>query len=78
TYEIAKRLITTPYISLANILAKKLLVKEFIQNKATAQAISGHVMAMLQNPEKLSALRAELLGIRKCWAKQERQSARLK
>ena len=65
TYEIAKRVVTIKYISLVNIIAGKPLVREYIQDAAVPEAISGQIMGLLQNPERLAAMRGELLNLRK-------------
>ena len=65
TYQVAKHVIKIPYISLVNILVKKPLVKEYIQNAAVPEAISGQIMGLLQNPDRLAAMRSELLALRK-------------
>ncbi|MBW1896801.1 MAG: lipid-A-disaccharide synthase, partial [Deltaproteobacteria bacterium] len=63
-YQVAKRIIRVPYISMANILSGREIVKEYIQEKATPRVISGHVLSFLQNPDKLDAQRKELLSLR--------------
>lgn len=40
SYQVAKRLVKTPYIALPNILANKLLVPELIQDTATPSALA--------------------------------------
>ncbi|MGV8691425.1 lipid-A-disaccharide synthase, partial [Pseudomonas aeruginosa] len=40
TYRILKRLVKSPYISLPNLLAGRLLVPELIQDSATPQALA--------------------------------------
>ena len=40
TYRILKRLVKSPYISLPNLLAERLLVPELIQDAATAEALA--------------------------------------
>lgn len=64
TYEIAKRVIKVPYISLVNLLARRPLVKELIQQDANANALAAETMAMFQNPAKLTAMREDLLKLR--------------
>ncbi|WP_424245627.1 lipid-A-disaccharide synthase [Elusimicrobium posterum] len=64
TYHIAKAVIKVPYISLVNILTKKEVVKEFIQNDANVRNISAEVMSYFQNPKKSFKMRDELLKIR--------------
>ena len=65
TYAIAKRVVTIKYISLVNIIANKPLVREFIQEAAVPDAIAGQIMGLLQNPERLGAMRNDLLALRK-------------
>lgn len=45
TYQIAKRLVKTPYIALPNLLANELLVPEFIQDKANPEELCKAIMA---------------------------------
>lgn len=63
-YEIAKRIIKIPYISLVNILLKKMLVKEFIQDKANPKLISQEVFSILNNPQRYNSMSNELLSIK--------------
>lgn len=64
TYQIAKMVIKVPYISLVNLLSRKEVVKELIQQDASARALAAETMAMFQNPQKLADMRAELLKLR--------------
>ena len=64
TYHIIKRVITVRHISLPNIIAGKEIAREFIQDAATPEGLSGAIMSMLQNTEKLASARAELLKVR--------------
>ena len=69
TYHIMKRLAITRFIGLVNIVPGKSVVKEFIQNEATADNISTEALRLL-NDEKsyqnmqheLSLLRQQLAG----------------
>lgn len=47
TYTILKRLVKSPYISLPNLLAKRLLVPELIQDAATPEALAQTVSPLL-------------------------------
>lgn len=49
-------LIKTPWISLPNLLAQKALVPEFIQDKATPEALSNALMNYFENPEEARQL----------------------
>ena len=64
TYQIAKMVIKVKYISLVNLLAEKMLVKELIQQDATAKNLAAEAMAMFQNPQRLAHLRDQLLQLR--------------
>ena len=64
TFQIAKMVIKVKYISLVNLLADKPLVKELIQYQATPDALTAEVTGMFQNPQRLLALRTELLKLR--------------
>ena len=64
TYHIIKRVITVRHISLPNIIAGKEIAREFIQDAATPEGLSGAIMSMLQNTEKLASARSELLKVR--------------
>ncbi len=46
TYRILKRLVKSPYISLPNLLAERLLVPELIQDAATPETLA-HTLAPL-------------------------------
>ena len=64
TYEVAKRIIKTPYISLVNILLKKPAVKELIQEKATVDGLAREAFSYINNPPRMQAARKELIGLR--------------
>jgi lipid-A-disaccharide synthase len=64
TYEIAKRIITVKHISLTNIIAGKHIVDEFIQKNATSDNIGNRIISLIRNPERLDAMRQELLKLR--------------
>ncbi|QLC74181.1 lipid-A-disaccharide synthase [Pseudomonas sp. LPB0260] len=51
TYRILKRLVKSPYISLPNLLAERLLVPELIQDAATPEALAQHVAPLLEDGE---------------------------
>ncbi|AQT58952.1 lipid-A-disaccharide synthase [Cellvibrio sp. PSBB023] len=56
TFKILSWLVKTPWISLPNLLAQKLLVPELLQDKATPEALSAAVMNYFDNPEQTLAL----------------------
>jgi len=49
SYLIMSRLITIPYIGLANIVANKAVVKEFLQQDANPDAVSHELFELLDN-----------------------------
>lgn len=56
TFKILSWLIKTPWVSLPNLLAQKMLVPELLQNHATPEALSTAVMNYFENPEQALAL----------------------
>lgn len=64
TYEVAKRVVKTPYISLVNILLKKPAVKELIQEAATVDNLAREAFAYINNPPRMQAARKELTSLR--------------
>ena len=64
SYHIARRVITVKHIALPNIVAGKQIVREFIQHDAAPKPLAGAIMALLQNPESLLAMRTDLLKVR--------------
>lgn len=64
TYLIARAIIKVPFIAMANILAGKELAPELIQHHATPRKVAAAARALLDDPRKYRALRAELAGLR--------------
>lgn len=56
TFKILSWLVKTPYISLPNLLANKLLVPELLQDQATPEKLSAAVMNYFENPEETQQL----------------------
>lgn len=65
TYALARAMIRVKYIAMANILAGRDMVPELIQRDATPEKIARASLALLADPKRLSALRKELLSLRK-------------
>ena len=57
TFKILSWLVKTPFVSLPNLLANKLLVPELLQDNATPEKLSAAVMHYFENPEEASVLR---------------------
>jgi len=51
SYRLFKLFITIPYISLPNIIARKELIPECIQHKASPSILAGHLRSYLSNPD---------------------------
>lgn len=49
TYRILRRLVKSPYISLPNLLAGRLLVPELIQDAATPEALAGALAPLIDD-----------------------------
>lgn len=58
TYWVARllKLIRVPHYSLPNLLAGQPLIKELIQSDATAEAMGGAILELLESPEKQNEL----------------------
>jgi len=64
SYWLGRRLVNVPFIGLPNILAGKGVVREFIQDDATADAIALETQHIIENHEYAEAIRLELLKVR--------------
>ena len=58
SYQIAKRIITLDYISLVNLIMKKEVVKELIQNDLTPMNLKTELTKILKGPARNSQLLA--------------------
>jgi len=56
TFKILSWLVKTPYVSLPNLLANKLLVPELLQNDATPEKLSAAVLHYFENPDEMQQL----------------------
>lgn len=63
TYEIGKRIITVKHLAMPNLLAGRTIAPEFVQNAASASAISAAGLELLENPEKWDAVRSNLASV---------------
>jgi lipid-A-disaccharide synthase len=55
TYWILKRMVKSPYVSLPNLLAQRLLVPELLQDAATAEALAQALLPLLDNGDAQTA-----------------------
>lgn len=63
TFQIIKRMVTRPWVSLPNLLANKELIPELLQNDATPEKLAAAVLNYLQNPAKAEALNSAFTDI---------------
>ena len=59
TWIIGKWLVRVPYLGIANILAGREIIREFLQHAAEPRAMADELLSMLNNPEKRAAQQAE-------------------
>jgi len=55
TFWILKRLVKSPYVSLPNLLAQRMLVPELLQDDASAEALAQHVLPLLDDAQVQTA-----------------------
>ncbi|OGC90472.1 MAG: lipid-A-disaccharide synthase [candidate division Zixibacteria bacterium RBG_16_48_11] len=65
SYVIAKRLVKVPHLAMANLLAEKRVVPEFIQNQAHPQNIASEMHNLLEDQQRYQSIKTELGKIRK-------------
>jgi lipid-A-disaccharide synthase len=63
-YFLARMVVTIQYITMVNILAKKQIVPEFIQDDATPEKIAQAVISLLKDKTKRKEMRKQLLAFR--------------
>ncbi|HLB34417.1 MAG TPA: lipid-A-disaccharide synthase [Chthoniobacterales bacterium] len=63
TYVAGRLLIRVPYLGIINILACRPVVREFIQQDATAENLAKEALRLLNNPEACKKLSEELTSI---------------
>lgn len=64
TYQIGKRMIRVPFISLANIVAGEGVIREFIQDGATAETVAAEILRFLDDPDYSGTVRQGLSRVR--------------
>jgi lipid-A-disaccharide synthase len=62
-WRIRKKALDIEYIGLPNILAGRMLCPELIQEQATPEAIAGHAVDMLVQPERVFEAKKELASV---------------
>ncbi|MDO9106190.1 MAG: lipid-A-disaccharide synthase [Methylovulum sp.] len=64
TYWLGRWLVKTPFIGLPNIVAGKLIVKEFIQHEASAENLAAEVLRILTDQAYTDAMRENLHSVK--------------
>jgi lipid-A-disaccharide synthase len=64
SFQIAKWLITIQYICLVNLIMKKEVVKELIQEQLTEKNLSSELKKILYNEDKQSQLRDDYIALK--------------
>jgi lipid-A-disaccharide synthase len=64
TYFLAKRLVRVPFVSLPNIILGRAVFPELLQDEATADKVAAAAREWLGDPERLAAVRRELLPLK--------------
>lgn len=62
-FQVVKRLVKAPYVGLPNLLANEPLVPELLQEAASPEGISQHILDYLDNPAKVSELQKKFTEI---------------
>ena len=65
TYVLARLLVRLEHIGIANILAQREVVHEFVQGEANAENVASFLEGMMSEPERREELRRELLEVSK-------------
>jgi lipid-A-disaccharide synthase len=63
TYRLARRLVSTPFIALPNLLAGRPLVAELIQDDVTAENLGRELLRLLDDPERAGNLAHAFAGL---------------
>ena len=64
SYQLGKRLISVPYISLVNLIAEKEIVPELIQHEALPEKITAKMRSLLDHPENYLKVCRELKALK--------------
>ncbi|MEO5376445.1 MAG: lipid-A-disaccharide synthase [Magnetococcus sp. DMHC-6] len=72
TYEIGRRVIQVPFISLANLVVQRELVKERIQKMANPDLLADDLFTLLTDSEQIARIRSGYQEIRTLLSSQER------
>lgn len=60
TYQLGRRLVQVPHLAMPNLLAKKTVFPELIQNEATAQSVAQEALKLWNDPSRYAVIQEEL------------------
>lgn len=69
TYQIAKRLVTLPYIGLVNIVAGRFVVPELVQHDLTVERLSQEMLRLLSHPALMQDMQGAFRRLRESLGK---------
>jgi lipid-A-disaccharide synthase len=64
TYIVARSLMRVPFLGLVNLIAGKGIVPELLQNDFTPKKLSDEVLSIMNDPERLSSMKRDLLDVK--------------
>jgi lipid-A-disaccharide synthase len=64
TYRLGRRLVKVPHYAMVNLIAERRIVTELIQDGFTAEAVEKETLALLDDPQRAAAMRADLAAMR--------------
>ncbi|MBR5033690.1 MAG: lipid-A-disaccharide synthase [Bacteroidales bacterium] len=67
SFKIAISILKVPYVSLANLIANKLIFKELLQDKCTPEAISEEILRLTGNADYRAAMLADYAAVRQAF-----------
>ncbi|MBD3237860.1 MAG: lipid-A-disaccharide synthase [Candidatus Eisenbacteria bacterium] len=67
TWQLARRLVRVPWVSMANLAAGEAIVPELIQSRCAPQPIAAEVRALLDDPARAQMMRGKLTRLREAF-----------
>jgi lipid-A-disaccharide synthase len=64
TYRLGRRFVHVSTFAMANLVAGRAVVPEFEQDEFTPEAVAAEALALLESPERVATMRAELRQVR--------------
>jgi lipid-A-disaccharide synthase len=64
TYALGRPFVRVPHFAMVNLIAERRVVKELIQRDFTPRRVAAEALGLLEDPERLEAMREDLLAVR--------------